>query len=104
MEERQGGAKDSASRPVSKIFVSSSHAAVRTHHGDFRYEVPNNDMIHCGTPCFVGVSDLQIPNTGAGMANVSTANNKLYIAVAENGNSPRRCLITSSPSLSATGR
>ena len=82
MEERQGGAKDAALRPVSKIFVTPSHAAARTHHGDFRYEVPGNDMIHCGTPCHVGVPDLQIPNTGAGMANVSTANNKLYVAVA----------------------
>ena len=76
-DTQQGGAKDSASRPVSKIFVSSSHAAVRTNHGDFRWECPNNDTIHCQNPCFVGVSDAQVPNTGAGMANVSTANNKL---------------------------
>ena len=45
-------------------------------------------MIHCGTPCFCGVSDLSIPNTGAGMMNVSTHNNKPYIAVASNGDSP----------------
>ena len=59
-----GGARDSAGRPVSKLLVSSSHSIKREHHGDFVFEVPNNDSVQCLDPCFVGVSDLQLGNTG----------------------------------------
>ena len=91
MEEsaKLGGARDSAGRPVSKLFVSSSHAVQREHHGDFHYECPNNDSITCFEPCFVGVSDLQLGNTGSGMSNVvAGVNDKIYFAVATSGASP----------------
>ena len=68
--ESRGGAVDNAKRPVSKLFISSSHAVSKSHHGDFRYEVPSGDAVTCLDPCFVGVSALQLGNTGAGMSNV----------------------------------
>ena len=68
----RGGAGDNAKRPVSKLFISSSHAVSKPHHGDFRYEVPSGDAVTCVDPCFVGVSDLQLGNTGARMSNVVT--------------------------------
>jgi hypothetical protein len=84
-----GGARDSAGRPVSKLLVSSSHAVSKVHHGDFKVEIPNNDSITCLDPCFVGVSDLQLGNTGAGMSNVvAGVNDKIYFAVATSGASP----------------
>ncbi len=64
-----GGARDSAGRPVSKLLISRSHAVKREHHGDSHYEVPNNDSVQYQEPCFVGVSDLQLGNTGTGMSN-----------------------------------
>ena len=69
-DAKVGGAKDSAGRPVSKLLISSSHAVVKEHHGSFTYEVPNNEQIHCESPCDVGVSDLQIPVLGPAMLNV----------------------------------
>ena len=69
-DAKVGGAKDSAGRLVSKLLVSSSHGVARGHHGSFTHEVPNNDQIHCETPCYVGVSDLQVPVLGPAMANV----------------------------------
>ena len=62
-DAKLGEAWDSAGRPVSKLLISSSHAVAKDHHGSFTYEVPNNDQIHCGDPCFVGVSDLQVPGS-----------------------------------------
>ena len=92
-ESKSGGAKDSAGRPVSKLLISSSHAVVKDHHGSFTYQVPNNDQIHCDTPCYVGVSDLQVPVLGPAMANVvHGVNDKLDIYVAQSG--------TSNPNLS----
>ena len=88
-DAKVGGAKDSAGRPVSKLLVSSSHAVVKDHHGSFTYEAPNNDQIHCADPCFVGVSDLQLGNTGTGMSNVvAGVNDKIYFGVATSGASP----------------
>ena len=85
-EAKLGGARDSAGRPVSKLLISSSHAVAKDHHGSFTYEVPNNDQIHCGDACFVGVSDLQVPLLGPAMANVvQGVNDKLYIYVAQSG-------------------
>ena len=87
-EAKLGGAKDSAGRPVSKLLVSFSHAVAKDHHGSFTYEVPNGDQIHCADPCFVGVSDLQVPVLGPAMANVvQGVNDKLYIYVAQSGSS-----------------
>ena len=87
-ESKSGGAKDSAGRPVSKLLISSAHAVVKDHHGSFTYQVPNNDQIHCDTPCYVGVSDLQVPVLGPAMANVvHGVNDKLYIYVAQSGSS-----------------
>ena len=84
-----GGARDSAGRPVSKLLVSSSHAIKKVHHGDFVFEVPNNDSVQCQDPCFVGVSDLQLGNTGVGMSNiVAGINDKIYFGVATSGASP----------------
>ena len=88
-DTKLGGAKDIARRPVSKLLISSSHAVARDHHGSFTYEVPNNDQIHCGDPCYVGVSDFQVPVLGPAMANVvAGVNDKLYIYVATTGSSP----------------
>ena len=57
---------------------------VKDHHGSFTYEVPNNGQTHCGDPCFVGVSDLQVPVLGPAMASVVHGiNDKLYIYVAQ---------------------
>ena len=87
--ESKGGAVDNAKRPISKLYISSSHAVSKSHHGDFIYEVPNGDAITCLDPCFVGVSDLQLGNTGPGMSNVvHGVNDKLYLAVATSGASP----------------
>ena len=87
-DAKLGGARDSAGRPVSKLLISSSHAVAKDHHGSFTYEVPNNDQTHCGDPCFVGVSDLQVPVLGPAMANVvQGVNDKLYIYVAQSGSS-----------------
>ena len=69
-DAKVGGAKDSAGRPVSKLLVSSSHAVAKDHHGSFTYQCPNSDQIHCESPCYVGVSDLQVPVLGPAMANV----------------------------------
>ena len=50
--------------------------------------MPNNDQIHCGDPCFVGVSDLQVPVLGPAMANVvQGGHDKPYIYVAQSGSS-----------------
>ena len=87
-DAKVGGAKDSAGRRVSKLLISSSHAVATDHHGSFTYEVPNNNQIHCGDPCFVGVSDLQVPVLGPAMASVvQGVNDKLYIYVAQSGSS-----------------
>ena len=87
-ESKSGGAKDSAGRPVSKLLISSAHAVVKDHHGSFTHQVPNNDQIHFDTPCYVGVSDLQVPVLGPAMANVvHGVNDKLYIYVAQSGSS-----------------
>ena len=87
-DAKVGGAKDSAGRPVSKLLVSSSHAVAKDHHGSFTYQLPNNDQIHCESPCYVGVSDLQVPVLGPAMANVvHGVNDKLYIYVAQSGSS-----------------
>ena len=88
-DTKLGGTRDSAGRPVSKLLISSSHAVAKDHHGSFTYEVPNNDQIHCDAPCFVGVSDLQVPVFGPAMANVAHGvNDKLYYYVATTGSSP----------------
>ena len=96
-DAKVGGAKDSAGRPVSKLLISSSHAVVKEHHGSFTYEVPNNEQIHCGDPCFVGVSDLQVPVLGPAMpVIVHGVNDKLYIYVAQSGgNNPNLSFNTS---------
>ena len=87
-DAKVGGAKDSAGRPVSKLLISSSHAVAKDH-GSFTYEVPNNDQIHCESPCYVGVSDLQVPVFGPAMADVvHGVNDKLYYYVATTGSSP----------------
>ena len=87
-ESKSGGAKDSAGRPVSKLLISSAHAVVKDHHGSFTHQVPNNDQIHFDTPCYVGVSDLQVPVLGPAMASVvHDVNDKRYIYVAQSGNS-----------------
>ena len=40
-------------------------------------------------PCFVGVSDLQLGNTGSGLSNVvHGVNDKIFIAVVTSGASP----------------
>ena len=86
--ESRGGAVDNAKRPVSKLFISSSHAVSKSHHGDFRYEVPSGDAVTCLDPCFVGVSDFQLGNTSAGMSNVvHGVNDKLYLGIAQSGSS-----------------
>ena len=88
-DTKLGGARDSAGRPVSKLLISSSHAVAKDHHGSFTYEVPNNDQIDCADPCFVGVSDLQVPVFGPAMANVAHGiNDRLYLYVATTGSSP----------------
>ena len=56
--ESRGGVVDNAERPLSKLFISSSHGVSKSHHGGFRYEVPSGDAVTCLDPCFVGVSDL----------------------------------------------
>lgn len=84
----EGGAVDNAKRPVSKLFIFSSHAVSKSHHGDFVYEVPAGDAVTRLDPCFVGVSDLQLGNTGAGMSNVvHGVHDKLYLEIAESGSS-----------------
>ena len=85
-DARTGGVKDIAGRPVSKLLISSSHAIQKDHHGSFTYEVPNNDQIHCETPCYVGVSDLQVPVLGPAMSVVDHGvSDKVYVYVAQSG-------------------
>ena len=85
-DAKVGGAKDSAGRPVSKLLITSSHAVAKDHHGSFTYEVPNNDQIHCESPCYVGVSDLQVPVLGPAMSVVvHGVNDKIYVYVAQSG-------------------
>ena len=83
-----GEAKDSACCPVSKLLLSSSHAVAKDHHGSFTDELPNNDQIHCGEPCFDGVSDLEVPVLGPATANVvHGVNDKPYTYVAQSDSS-----------------
>lgn len=79
-DAKVGGAKDSAGRSVSKLLTPSSHAVAKDDHGSFTYEVRNNDQPHCEAPCYVGVSDLQVPVFGPAMANVvHGVNDKIYV-------------------------